>query len=302
MRVWVLWCLSLAASSTWAAPVRPLRFEYRRIDASPCPDEASIRSAIEGRLGFDPFDPKASARLQVLVEPSGAGFQGTAVLTDESGTEGRRLISGVTPDCSDLAAALPFALSVAVEAFAASAPAEVAPAPVREPIPEAAIPWGLTGTVRIAGSLGAAPHPALATGLCASVWRGSLSLSLGVRLLFPSSLTVAPGRIETWSVAGELAPGYRFHRFRVYGLINAGALLSRAINLLDATSARTPLISLGSRVEFVLPLGPWLEVAPFVEGRAALTRTSLRVGQTEVWVTPPIEGALGLSVSLAERP
>ena len=302
-----------------AAPVRPVRLVFDRIEqSSACPDEAALRSAIAGRLGFDPFEATAPATVQVSIQGGPGAFQSEITLIDELGVKKSRRLTGTRPDCSDLREALALSLSVALEAFAStpppSQPAPPTPAPPPEPTPVPVppspapatpkpMPLLLFGPVGAGLALGGAPSPAAALKAGGGFDVGSFSLGIEARFQLPAGLVVAPGRVDVSSVSLELLPCLSFlpqsaFSLRACGLGAGGISWSWATDLDGARTATTPLIALGARFEVGMRLVGWLWISAVAELRGALAQTTLRVGAMPVWTTPPVGGTVGLALSL----
>jgi hypothetical protein len=311
MPAWLL-ITALAAGGT----LRSVRLDYSLAEgAAACPDAATVRSDVAGRLGVDPFSEDANATLVVRVSPSGDGFRAELTLLEGTEPAGSRKLSGVRGDCTDLASALPFALSVAIEAFSAAHPAEPPPPPVPAPAPlppppapapppptpavERASPWELVASASPGLSLGEAPAPAFSAALGIGAQRGLFAAGLEGRFLAPASLAVGAGQVQTssFSVEAALCLHYRFAMGCALG--GGGALWSSAFGLPEARGITTPVGSLGGRAQLSFQLTSFAAVAVRGEVRGALVRTALQVGTTEVWRTPPVSGALSLAVLLS---
>src|SRR5688500_18687946 len=64
-----------------------VRLEYVRDDAAAtaCPDEATFRTLVKGRLGYDPFDEGGSLALRVDLRSRAREIAGSLLLLGESG-------------------------------------------------------------------------------------------------------------------------------------------------------------------------------------------------------------------------
>jgi hypothetical protein len=300
--------IALAAGGT----LRSVRLDYSLAEgAAACPDAATVRSDVAGRLGVDPFDDAAKATLDVRISPAGDGFRAELTLREGTETAGSRKLSGVRADCADLAGTLPFALSVAIEAFSAAhpdepppvpAPAPVTPAPVAPPpaAPAPAVerpsPWRLMASASPGVSIGEAPVPALTAALGVGVERGLFAVELDARYLAPAAIPVGSGQVGTTSFSAEVAVCLHWSWVTGCALGGGGAQWSSASGLPDAHGLTTPVAALGARAQLGYQLTPFIVVALRGELRAALVRTALEVGSTEVWRTPPVSGAIAAAV------
>ncbi len=290
-----------------AGPVRPLKFSAERADGSAaCPDEASLRSSVVSRLGFDPFEPSAAAALQVVIAPHAPGHHAEIALLDEAGRRMGRQLAGVRPDCSDLAEALALSLSVAVEAFVATPAPEPAPLVAPTPAPPSPAPtvvlertptWIPRALLRGAVAIGAAPTTAGVLGISAGASRGHFTGLVELRFQIPSGVSVETGRIDVAALSVELLPCFEVGPLRVCALGSAGAFFSWATGLSQARSAVNPLAALGGRVEVTTPLWWRLRLSAYAEVRGSIARSALRVGTAEIWAAPPVSGAVGVAVA-----
>lgn len=309
MACWLFPALTLAAPN-----VRTVRLEYHRAaEATACPDESALRSAVASRLGFEPFDGEALASLSVTVRPAASGgFDATLELTDEVGAKKTRSLSGARADCRDLSDALALSLSVALEAFtAAPAPPLEPPTEVKpvEPPPAKPAPPEVRGeavpTLTFGGALalGLAPTPTGVLWLGGGFRHGThFSLGGEVRFLTPTGINFEMGRIDVASVSVDVMPCLSLLPVRGCFIGSGGVMWSWATNLSGARSAVTPIAQLGGRVDLSFHLAWKLWLVVLAELRGALALTSLRVGTTQVWVTPPVSGVVGLALELRFPP
>jgi hypothetical protein len=120
----VLWLLALSGGEAIAAGAQPrAALTYEREDAR-CPDEAALRSMIESKLGYPPFDDAAPLKVTVRVSQQGDGLR-ALIRTEGPGEPPReRIVSSRSRSCRDLAEAVAFAVSLVVGASEPSAPSE----------------------------------------------------------------------------------------------------------------------------------------------------------------------------------
>jgi len=216
-RVWVLstaaaaFCVSGVASAT---PARHVRFEYARQEgagASACPELPAIEAGVAARLGYEPFDDRASDLVRATIRTAAHGLEARIELVDGEGVvkAERRLVSHQR-DCTELASSVELAVSIAIDplgAGAAEPPANVLsdvaePPSTAAPVPE---PPALASAVSTTQ-----PRPPLATrvegGLVGTLDRAP-SYSLGARV---GGALSCPARARAWS------PRARFSRLVSY--------------------------------------------------------------------------------------
>jgi hypothetical protein len=130
------------AQGVAAAPVEgaaAMRLLYvRERGAEACPDEATLRSAVVGRLGYDPFVESAGAALFARIGRSETGLRGSIERVDEVGfSRGKRELVTEGEGCEEMARAVALSMSIAIDperaalaADASGAPPPAAAAPV----------------------------------------------------------------------------------------------------------------------------------------------------------------------------
>lgn len=90
-RVWATAFLALRVLEMHGEPARPeratVRLEYVRDDAAAtqCPDEATFRTLVQARLGYDPFDEGGSLALRVDLGWRAREIAGSLLLVGETG-------------------------------------------------------------------------------------------------------------------------------------------------------------------------------------------------------------------------
>src|SRR5205814_10613388 len=94
--------LMLIAARTSAAPAARLTYE-RAVGTELCPDESTLRRAVEQRLGYDPFFPWANRTMVARIRTDANGLHGIVELLDETGlVRGSRELSARAPECAEL--------------------------------------------------------------------------------------------------------------------------------------------------------------------------------------------------------
>lgn len=256
----------------------PATLRWRRAeDATACPDEWEVASAVEARLGAGALVPPAKATLLVdasIRAGNEGGFEVDIALVRGDVVVGRRELSSPEPNCSAAAeqAALVIALAIDPEASLADpappsppspppassppvASAGRAPEPVRVPVaapaaarPELtkAPPWGADLELATGGATGSVPE--LAPGLFLR-GRGrppgiALSFELEAAYVPQEDLQLEPGRgahFTWWYVGAALCNRTRRPdrlRFSVCGGPELGAVTGQGYGF-----QRTPRVS-----------------------------------------------------------
>ena len=303
----VLSCVAGRAAAKGPPTVR-LTYE-RSATAADCPDKEIVLDAVRARLGFDPFREPAEIAIRASVARTDGVLSATLLLSGEpSESAERRLVSRLA-DCSELAAAMELALSIAIDPLSGSrAPTPRTPAPVTvvisQPPPpsppppsrEPGTPKFLFATGGAAGSLGSALSPSLGFlagfGLASERW----SVAIEGRADLPTSRQVEGGSIRLSVLAGTLAPCV--HRRPFGGCLLATAIALRGSGhdgLTEAQQLTTTVVALGARAVLELPRAGSFAVRAYADVLGPLTRTTLKVGTEPVWTTPALSVTLGLA-------
>ena len=95
------------------------RLVYARApEASSCPDETALRSAVAARLGYDPFFPWAKQTVVVQVWRENRQYRARLQLVNEAGlAHGTRSLASGQPACAELFDAAALAISIAMDSL-----------------------------------------------------------------------------------------------------------------------------------------------------------------------------------------
>ncbi len=286
----------------------------REPGAAMCPDASGVRAAVTAKLGYDPFRDDAPRTLAVVFGKSGAELRAQVELRDEAGvvTGARKLKSsaaGCGPLADDVAQAIAIAIdplyltppppasaSVAPSSSASAAPTVVEPdGPPLPPI-ESPPPVHLdlfAGGVVAAGASPSGLGVGLVFGFGAR--RGPFSLALEGRVDRDSSrASDLGGEVRGALLAAMLVPCLHAEPFRACALAQGGAFLGSSADIDQPRRVSTPWAAVGGRVGIEVPILPGgaLLVRLGFDILATLTRTRLSLHGQEVWVSPPVSGAL----------
>lgn len=314
--------LLLATTGSHAQPADGLGLFYTRLPgAEPCPDEEAVRSAVETRLGYNPFLPSGDGIVSVLVEGKGEGFHATIRFLGADGTvQGQREFASRDPRCAQLASAIVFAICIAIDPVrAAQLPAsEEVAAPVtntQAPATSSADarpalvlheekPGGRGASLVYAGTIGGhlavGSMPSSTVGVAAggSLRRGAVSLGIETRGDLPASEPIEGGTVKSYLLLGALIPCLHRGWLAGCGIVGVGVLRASGEELLDAGQSTTPVILAGPRVAAEFPLGERFALVPHADVLFSVWRTTLHVSGEEVWRTPAVSGAFGLALQV----
>jgi hypothetical protein len=165
------------------------------------------------------------------------------------------------------------------------------PAPAREPV-------SLRTSAGVHGAVGSAPGTAL--GFSAQIglrWR-SASFALEGRVDLPSAVAVAGlGTVESSLLLATLVPCAHYRFLMGCALVSAGALQGASANVAMPRHDSTPYAGAGARLGAELRVHRFLFLRLHVDVLTTLTRTTLQINGQDAWTTPPVSGALGLSLA-----
>jgi hypothetical protein len=305
-----------------------VRLSYvREKGAERCPDELALRDSVSSRLGYDPFDDHATRALRAVVRRSGTGLVAQVELFDESGhPQGERTLDASNADCVELAPAMAIAISLGIDPLAASGlpkrspppspepsppvpeppvraavPPAVppAPAPVAPPPAAAGPPVHLRFAVGGAVAIGISPEaPAFGGTVSAGVRRSWISVDLeGSADTSPTATRSGVGAKSELLMA-SLVPCVHLGVGLACALGGAGALGATGVVSMPS-SQHAFYADFGVRLGVEIPFGGLFFVGIHADGLATLTHVTYSIDGQPFWSTPPIAGALGVSLGFA---
>jgi hypothetical protein len=304
--------ISLGFVATAQAEDRTVAFEYRReAGAEGCPDEASMKALVAAALGYDPFRTDAPRSIGLTIKKRAGVFEARIVAQ-----EGERTLSD--RGCAELARATALAISVAIDPLSfrrtttstiapppPPPPAPPPPAPIASPPPPPPPPIEEGTSIELAfggGVLAAIETvPNHATGgLWIEARAGWPHFTLGVegRVDLPRSLELGDrSRVRALLAAAFLVPCFRHDWFSACAVGGAGAVFASGEGLAGETDTTSAYASAGVRAAAVVAILEQLDLVFRAEVAATLARTTLVVGDEEVWTSPPFSGAVGAGIA-----
>ena len=327
MRVFRFWVLSAAVATSAvsgvasAEPARHVRFEYARQDgagASACPDLLTIEAGVAARLGYEPFDDRASDLVRATIHASTHGLEARIELVDGNSIvkAERRLVSHQR-DCSELASSVELAVSIAIDPLgvgaaepAANAHAEVAEAPaVAAPAPEPPAPASAASTTRphsplatrveggLVGTAAKAPSYSLGARVGGALGGDVFSLGLEGQADFSARKSLQQGYASATLWTASLVPCARRGGVAACALFTAGLLRGSGDGLWESHSTNLFYAAAGLRLSFSIPLTSALALTVHGDATAPVTEEQLRVDAQTVWTSPHVAAALGLGLA-----
>jgi hypothetical protein len=298
-------------------PPPQVRLEFHREPAAQsCPDEEQLRLRVAERLGYDPFTSAAEVRLVVRMERAPRQWRARIERLSPEGALGRRELTSDSFSCVELAAALELALALAIDPLGqgrhAPAPSAPPPAPPGEPepagppVPAGEAPprapsppgWSLTGAVGAGAAAGTAPSwlwgPWLQLRAARSeafAWGGETALWLQSRAPLPGA-----GSVSSSGVVAALTGCVRSSPVELCGGGSGGVLWVEGEGLAVNRHRAIPRASALLRGGVERPLRAGLSLRLFAGAELAWQRTTLVLGQEQVWVTPALGGHAGAAV------
>jgi hypothetical protein len=309
--------LALWATLGAAAPRPSIHLEVRRGPrAETCPSAEDMAALLVTRLGYSPVEADAADGVALEFRSEGDGLAVRLELSRAGQPPRSRELKDPDRSCVPLAAATAFAIAIAVDPQRAratpeaptqpappqapqpAAPAPPPPAPKEAP-PSIAVGWELG--VAGAGVLGAGPNPTAAALLHGGVSLDRFHMGLEARIDVPQTWRSGTGAVTSYLVLGNLVPCAALARFSLCVVLSAGALRAGSAGLVGSTNLSAPMVLLGARVGLMFRPLKWVQLTPWIDVGAALTRVTLTVDGAAVWVTPPLAGLVGVRFSVAAQ-
>ena len=311
-----------ATANAWAEANARLVYSRDRA-ANECPDEAALRDAVRGRLGYDPFATDAGAAVTFAVRAEGKALVARIERTDDAGLSlGVRELRSRGESCEALLQAAALSLSIALDPVAASqphptpalsppepetSPPSPAPPPVEplhvSPPPERPAPppappgrfltdWHLGAFAENAWGVapGATGGGALHGGL--RIRHGSLDLEAHYDA--PGGESAAQGgAVRSWLVDGAVVPCGRFGVVAACGVAALGRLQASSRGVTNPETKGALLASLGIRLGVEIPVTPLLAFALHGELAGNLARSTFQLDGSPAWRAPAVLGGFG---------
>ncbi len=322
----LVWVLALAGVASASQPVTRTRLDYARTPAAAsCPDEGAMRRSVAERLGYDPFHDEGGRTLRARVDRPSEWAVEIRLLDPEGVLIGERQLSSPGNDCAELASSTALAIAIALDPLVLArptpppAPVAQQPEPLPPPLrvvtavehraapvePDAPAP-ARPGDPRLQlgfmalGALGTAPSATLGGTLVAGARFGGLYLGAEVRADIPGSKAVGRGSVQAGQVVGGAVVCGQTGWVGACGIVSGGVLRSQSWDVLAATTAETPWVTVGPRAFLDLPFGPTVRLRLQADLVVPVTRTTLVVGHVEVWQSPIVafSGGAGLIFEL----
>jgi hypothetical protein len=319
----VVLLFSLArASSARATPSSKLTYA-RGQGAEPCPDEATLRSAVSERLGYDPFFPWAKRTVVIEIDQTSSGaFVGRLrFLTEDGALIGERKLGPKTL-CPELVQTLALATAIALDELeAAPSPAPppepatpVTPGPLPPPVPretpspaesserpapmrQAVRRW--TAALSLLGSVGAEPSLAFGGRAAFGLRVSWFSVAIEAQGSLPASTaTSLGGRVRDALEEGSLVSCAHWGVASGCLLASAGALLVDTLDVTSPKSGSPWFASAGARVGVEIGLGARMFALADVTAMITMTPVTVQLNGQSVYTTSPVSGtgAVGVGV------
>jgi hypothetical protein len=278
-------------------------------DATGCPERPAVVTAIDSRLGYDPFVEPANLIVSMAIRRIGESLVGTIRTSDAKKSQlGGKDFQVDAQRCEELVAEMVLAACLAVDppqnrgthpVLVTPLPPPAAEAPQAEvssqhpkegpsttragPIVELTLSMGLSP----------APAPGLLVGGVARF--GAFVLELEGLATLSTHESFEGGSISVSLLGAMLAPCLTLSSFGACAVLLGGADQVGAVNLSQPHQSSVAVWSSGARIFYDLPL---FSSAFFLRAQAdlliSLRTISVDVGSTEVWVAPPVAFTLGL--------
>jgi hypothetical protein len=295
-------CKSAVAS---AEPSLRVTLAYTADPTLECPSGAELTSSIARQLGYDPFTSEPSApQLRVVITKLVDGAEAQIEWIDQhQQSEGERRLASGGSGCTELARSLPFALAVQIQLHAASAGAQVTPAPPEikappdtPPKPPSARPVLRAKPPRlILVGVGALARHGLTPGvspglrLLGVLSRKSWSFELSVHATWPAELRRPDATGFTARELGaNLVPCLRWDPVGLCAVGTLSVLHVRGQGVDHIGSPSSIGGGVGGRLQLFWPALERVGIVVQGEALAVLSPRDVLLNRTTVWSTAPV--------------
>jgi hypothetical protein len=288
--------------------------------AAGCPDEATFRSLVAARLGYDPFVGASTRSLVVEFQSRGSEVMGRLKLSGDAAQQRERTLHAQSGECFELGTSMALVVAVAIDPDAAepTAPAAAAPPeppkPAQQPAPAPAPAPATVEASRVEPALerpapaarrlrfevgpvlpaGIVPAPRGGVRAGGGFELGTWSLHVEAAYLFRSEEgdPAGPGSVSAYVAYGSLVPCLTPLAGRPW-LLDLCAVGS--LGVLGATARGVPrpapttnvFAAIGPRAAVALMLSPNIGLGVSADVPVALARTHLYIQEGadrhEVW-------------------
>jgi hypothetical protein len=152
------------------------------------------------------------------------------------------------------------------------------------------------------GTAGALPDPSWGVTATAGLRWGLRSLAVEGRYDAPVSVAVGTGSVSLWIASLSVVPCLHHNLFAACALVGGGVIRGAAHDVPAARTGLTAWMAVGARAAWRIPVTRGSALGLHLDILAQPAETEVRIGDTQVWTTPRLSGALGLSWLAEIRP
>ncbi len=127
------------------------------------------------------------------------------------------------------------------------------------------------------------------------------SFAIGARVDTPATAQAGSGKVESWVGLATADVCVHWEWFGACALLHVGGLRAAGIGLPDARRAASEYAALGGSILARFEFAPGWALIPRVDVLGVLTRVSLFVDESTVWVTSPASLCARLGLEWALR-
>lgn len=334
-------CLAIVGRSAHATPELFVDLRYE-IDPGlqGCPSMAEFRSIVGEQLGYDPYRPDATLRVEIRAQVVDRGLEG-AVDWNDSAEErvGERRFTSRSRDCHELLATMGFVVAVqiqllATDGTAASRPApqpssaeaaapsasrgtEVTPAVVRPapsaqsvdgssadiPAPASRLnPWSAIVGVGPSVGLGLGPDPIAQGRVFVAVQYAMVSFELGAEASLPSTTRQNDGSgFRHNLILGTVAACGHYRPISACALGKLGEIQVHGLGVDVPASPSGFVAQIGPRLSLGLGLGDHLTVLAHADALYLLTPWTVDLNHTTIWAMSRFGALVGIDLAVRFR-
>jgi hypothetical protein len=280
-------------------------------DATGCPQQAAVVTAVDSRLGYDPFVEPANLIVSMTIRRIGESLVGTLRTADaQKGQLGGKDFQVDAQRCEELVAELVLAACLAIDPAPNRGAHPVLVTPLPPPSSEppqtevssqhnqegpSATRAGPIVELTLSMGLSPAPAPGLLVGGVARF--GAFLLELDGLATLATHESFEGGSISVSLIGAMLAPCLTLDSFGACAVLLGGADQVGVTSLPQPQQSTVGVWSSGARVFYEVPLfSSAFSLRAQADLLIALRTISVDVGTTEVWVAPPVAFTLGLGL------
>ncbi len=284
-----------------------------------CPDETEIKTAVERRLGYSPWQHEAEKNIEVILSREGNNNIASISLKNPNGDLiGQRIVKS-KEDCREISETAALAIAIAIAPSIFNSDIKISDFKNHEDIVESvqessnyeessnkniSMNTAEHNGVNISSYIGGTGSWGVAPSITAGIDGGlglrlkTTSLLLGIRYDLPADKDIGVGKISSSELLGQLILCGHYKLFGACGGISAGYMTCRGHDMSESAQKKAPVFRGIVRINLEIPISSLFGFRIFAEMSAAVIRQRFLEYETDFvfWKAPLLSVTLGFTL------